>query len=186
MLYAVSASRPALFAGLCIASLIVAGCASDGSSSGFANLKTPFKGPSEAGFFALVRQNCAAYQIGGQPLDNLSDTTGTVGPLTAKLYRGDVSNDEYINRLLAEYPTANANVPAAGCVINQLDTCLSSDCQLTPNKSPELIAAERTVAAEQQQTAESMPTQTRGEVEQMMDTAEEQNAADASQVYPAP
>jgi hypothetical protein len=161
--------------------LLAGGCASDSGGKPFKGMKNPladsignpFKGPNEAGFFALVRKNCASYSIGGQGLGNLNETAGSVGTLTAKLYRGDVSNDEYINLLLQEYPAENANVPATGCVINQLDTCLSTDCQLTQRQSPEMQKADAMVTMDQQQAAEDTPMADRAEVETMVDQADE-------------
>jgi len=163
--------------------LLAGGCASDNGdapSKGIKNplansIGNPFKGPSEAGFFALVRKNCASYAIGGQGLGALRQTDGSIGVLTARLYRGEVSNDEYINLLLREHPSADANVPATGCVINQLDTCLSTDCQLTPKQSPEMQKAKEMVAADQQQAAEATPMPARTEIDQLIDPADAAN-----------
>jgi hypothetical protein len=176
------ALRHAIAAG-CIASalLLAGGCASDSGGQPFSGMKNPladgiqnpFKRPSEAGFFALVHKNCASYSIGGQGLGAIRPTDSSIGSLTAKLYRGDVSNDEYINLLLQQYPAEDANVPATGCVINQLDTCLSTNCQLMPDQSPELQQAEATVAADQQQAAEQVPVAERNAVDEMIDQADE-------------
>lgn len=173
----------------CIAGalLLTGGCASDSGGASSGGLKNPmkegfpnpFKGPSEAGFFALVRKNCASYSIGGQNLGTIKESDSGIGALTAKLYRGDISNDEYINLLLQDYPNEDANVPATGCVINQLDTCLSTNCQLTPRQSPELQQAEATVAADQRQAAEQVPMAERDAVDEMIDQADEA-ASDAS------
>ena len=176
------ALRHATAAG-CIAGtlLLAGGCASDSGGKPFAGMKNPlangiqnpFKGPSEAGFFALVHKNCAYYSIGGQGLGTIKATDSCIGALTAKLYRGDVSNDEYINLLLQEYPAEDANVPATGCVINQLDTCLSTNCQLTPSQSPELEQAAAAVAADQQEATEQVPVAERNAVDKMIDQADE-------------
>ena len=114
------ALRHAAAAG-CIAGtlLLASGCASDSGGKPFAGMKNPlangiqnpFKGPSEAGFFALVHKNCASYSIGGQGLGTIKATDSSIGALTAKLYRGDVSNDEYINLLLQEYPAKTPTCP---------------------------------------------------------------------------
>ena len=176
------ALRHAAAAGFIAGTLLLAGgCASDSGGKPFAGMKNPlangiqnpFKGPSEAGFFALVHKNCASYSIGGQGLGTIKATDSSIGALTAKLYRGDVSNDEYINLLLQEYPAEDANVPATGCVINQLDTCLSTNCQLTPSQSPELEQAAAAVAADQQQATEQVPVAERNAVDKMIDQADE-------------
>jgi len=161
--------------------LLGGGCASDSGGNPFEGMKSPlaerignpFKGPSEAGFFALVRKNCASYSIGDQGLAGLNETAGSVGTLTAKLYRGDISNDEYINLLLQEFPAEDANIPATGCVINQLDTCLSTDCQLARKPSPEMREADAMVSMDQQQAVEETPMADRAEVETMVDQADE-------------
>ncbi|HCS89399.1 MAG: hypothetical protein N838_21675 [Thiohalocapsa sp. PB-PSB1] len=161
--------------------LLICGCASDSGGDPFEGMENPFKGgiqnpfkrPSEDGFFALIRNNCASYSIGGQNLGSLRQTDGSIGTLTVKLYKGDLSNDEYLNLLLQEYPAEDANVPATGCVVNQLDTCLSTDCQLTPNSSPEMERADAMVAEKQWQAEEQeVPMADRGEVEQLMDQAD--------------
>jgi hypothetical protein len=176
------ALRHAAAAGFIAGTLLLAGgCASDNGGKPFAGMKNPlangiqnpFKGPSEAGFFALVHKNCASYSIGGQGLGTIKATDSSIGALTAKLYRGDVSNDEYINLLLQEYPATDANVPATGCVINQLDTCLSTNCQLTPSQSPALEEAAAAVAADQRQAAEQVPVAERDAVDKMIDQADE-------------
>ncbi|MGB5835216.1 MAG: hypothetical protein WBG92_24965 [Thiohalocapsa sp.] len=182
------ATRRILFAaGIASALSLAGGCTSDTGGKPFAgmqnplegSIRNPFKRPTEPGFFALVRKNCASYSIGGQGLGALQETDSQIGTLTSKLYRGDISNDEYINLLLQQYPAEDANVPATGCVINQLDTCLSTDCQLTPSKSPELEQAEAAVAAEQQEAIDSVPVADRGRVDMMIDEADE-SAADLS------
>ena len=64
-------------------------------------------------------------------------------------------------------------MPATGCVINQLDTCLSTNCQLTPSQSPALEEAAAAVAADQQQAAEQVPVAERDAVDKMIDQADE-------------
>jgi len=159
--------------------LLVTGCASDGKMGNpfKGNVQNPFQGPSESGFLALVRKNCASYSIGGQPLNKLIDSDSKVKALTDKLYRGDISNDEYVNMVLQQHPSDDANIPATGCVIDQLTACQSSRCQLTPNKSPELDKAAETVAAEQLATAAEAPAAERGSVDTMIEQADKESAA---------
>jgi hypothetical protein len=189
-----SSARRRTAAVACItgALLIAGGCASDNGGNPFKGMKNPlagsignpFQGPSEAGFFALVRKHCASYSIGDQDLGVLNETEGSVGKLTAELYRGDISNDEYLNLLLQDYPAEDANVPATGCVINQLDTCLSTKCQLTqqqsPEMQPEMQKADAMVASDQQQAVEEAPMADRAEVEMLIDQADEETSGDLS------
>ncbi|MGB5737119.1 MAG: hypothetical protein WBM40_22045 [Thiohalocapsa sp.] len=189
------ALRHAAAAG-CIAGalLLVGGCASDSGGKPFSGMKNPleggfgnpFKRPTEAGFFALVRKNCAPYSIGGQGLGTLQPSDGGIGATTAKLDRGDVSNDEYINLLLQEHPAEDANVPATGCVINQLDTCLSTNCELTTSQSPEMQKADAMITADQQQAAEQVPVAERDAVDTMIDQADEANAGAAGDLSSEP
>jgi hypothetical protein len=159
--------------------LLVGGCASDGNMGNTftGGIQNPFQGPSESGFFALVRKNCASYSIGGQPLGTLIERDSKVKDLTEKLYRGDISNDEYVNMVLQHHPSDDANIPATGCVIDQLTACQSSRCQLTPSKSPELDKAADTVAAEQLATAAETPAAERSAVDSMMENADKESNA---------
>lgn len=170
-------------AAACIAGalLLAGGCATDNGGDPFEGINNPlaggipnpFQGPSESGFFALIRKNCSSYTIGSESLATLREADTGIGALTAKLYRGDLSNDEYIDLLLQQYPAANANVPATGCVINQLDTCLSTDCRLTPKRSAELKRAEEMVAEDQQRAVDQVAEVDRAQVETMIDQADE-------------
>ncbi|KAA6184456.1 hypothetical protein F2Q65_12115 [Thiohalocapsa marina] len=159
--------RLAATTGLVCGLLLIGGCASDGTAGNpLMGLSTALKSPTEAGFFALVRQNCADHSIGGTPLDTLLDTDTQVRDLTAQLYRGDLSNDEYVNQLSQAFPSDDANIPAAGCVMNQLDVCLSSHCR------PILDQAKAAVAETQAEAVARVPETDRAAVEAMTQKAD--------------
>lgn len=123
--------------GVCAVMLFTGGCAKDAKvSDPFKGVLTnPFAGPSEAGFMALVRANCSQYHIGQQSLGALLKGNTEFQALTEALYRGNISNDEYIDRVLSRHQAPDANILGTGCVINQLDECLSSSCELKPTQS---------------------------------------------------
>jgi hypothetical protein len=98
-------------------------------------LKNPFQGPTEAGFLDLVRHYCADFSIGNQAVDGLLAGDQAFRTLTTKLYGGDISNDEYINRVLDLYPADDANIPATGCIIDQLQNCYTGRCEVTSGDS---------------------------------------------------
>lgn len=117
----------------CTAALV--GCAGD---DGYRGVRTslsgsighPFDGPTEKGFVAMVMHSCAALPVGDATVGALLDTDERFQALTTELYHGDISNDEYINRILLLHPAPDANIPATGCIINQLQTCLASPCKV--------------------------------------------------------
>lgn len=137
-------AAPALAAG-CLGMILLAGCAgngSDGSFSGIAaafssSVGNPLNRPSQQGFEALIRHNCADQTIGGRPVSSLIAEDEPFRTLTSQLYRGDISNDEYINQVLRLHPADDANIPATGCIIDQLQSCLSGNCDVESAASAE-------------------------------------------------
>ena len=138
---------------------LLAGCASGG-------VKNPFAGPTEARFTTLVKQNCGAQQVGGQSVSSLLASDSTFRQLTTRLYKGRISNDEFVNLLMQQYPSDDANIPATGCVVDQLARCFSSKCEPGPVQSPDAIAAGAMVA-ERDQTIDELPPADRAAVETM-------------------
>lgn len=164
-----------------IGGVLIGGCAGDGTSSNplqgaLQGIRNPFQGPTEADFFALAREQCSGYSVGGQSLGTLLD--GDLHDLTAKLYRGELSNDEYVNMLMQQHPSDDANIPAAGCVINQVTACLSGRCQPAASAAPELKQAEAEVAAVQTEAASQLPASDRGAVDEMTGSADPPTSAD--------
>jgi hypothetical protein len=121
-----------------ICALALAGCATDGGDGPLSGMTAslsnsvgnPLKRPSQQGFEELIRRNCADYTIGGQSVGTLLAGDEQFRTLTARLYRGDVSNDEYINQVVHLHPSDDANIPATGCIIDQLQSCLSGNCDV--------------------------------------------------------
>jgi hypothetical protein len=109
---------------------LLLGCSSGGGVQGLFDVPpgARFSGSSENGFLARVVHFCADTTVGNQRLGGLLEQDAQVRALTLELYRGEVSNDEYVTRLLSLHPAANGNVPAAGCVIEQFNACTSGQC----------------------------------------------------------
>lgn len=113
---------------LALALTTLGGCASDGKGLRNPFAGVPFRRSSEADFMALVKHQCAALPVGSDTVGGLLATDQAFEDATRKLYQGDLSNDEYLNLILASHPAADANVPATGCVVDTLQTCLSGPC----------------------------------------------------------
>lgn len=112
----------------------IGGCATDGGidwRQPFAG-GLPWHGPNEADFLALVREHCAGQTIGGETLGRRLDSDPVFQQQTNALFAGDLSNDEYLNAVLVVHPAADANVPAVGCVVTQLQRCLGGRCDVPP------------------------------------------------------
>ncbi|MBK1647505.1 hypothetical protein [Rhabdochromatium marinum] len=122
--------------------LSLTGCASGGFSLFEAAPGAHFSGVSEQRVMARIERFCADYSIGEQPLGSLLEKDAKFRTLTHELYRGEMSNDEYVARVLTLYPAADGNVPATGCVITQFNDCISGDCQLKPSSASQAPVAE--------------------------------------------
>jgi len=94
-------------------------------------LKNPFHGPTEAGFLDLAGHYCSDFSIGNQSVGGLLAGDQAFRTLTTKLYSGDISNDEYINQVQELHPADDANIPATGCIIDQLQNCYNGPCEVT-------------------------------------------------------
>lgn len=151
--------------------LLLLGGLLGGCASGGAGVKNPLRGPSQARFMTLVKQNCGGELVGGQPISSLLASDTTFRQLTARLYRGDISNDELVNLLLQQYPADDANIPATGCVVDQLSRCLSGNCDARPVESPDEIAAQAMVAERDAGIEELRPAD-RTAVETMIDNVD--------------
>lgn len=162
----------------------IAGCTSDNPMQGALreSIGNPFGGPTEAGFASLVRSNCGDRLVGGQRLATLMDGDTAFRQLTSRLYRGDISNDAFMNVLLQEHPAPDANIPATGCVIEQLNTCFNTRCNGRPAASPDDIAAEQIDAA-RQANLDELPAADIDAVDAMVD---ESDRAAAVRMDPLP
>jgi hypothetical protein len=134
------------FAGLVLSSLLAlaaAGCTTDSKiSDPLTQLGNPFDRPSEAGFRAMAKANCGSMSVGDSTVGELMRDDDAFNRLVSSLYSGDTSNDEFMNQVLLEHPAPDANVPATGCVINQLAKCFAETCKVQPTAAR--AAAERT------------------------------------------
>lgn len=97
-------------------------------TAGVNQAKDAISPPLEAQFFERVRSQCGHHRVGQYSLSGLLTQDKVFYQLTRKLYQGVFSSDTYIAKLLKHYPAADGNVPAAGCVIDQMNACLSGDC----------------------------------------------------------
>lgn len=138
--------------------LLLAGCAADNPMQGALreSIGNPFGGPTEAGFQSLVRKHCSDRMVGGQSIAELMDSDTTFRQLTGRLYRGDISNDAFMKLVLDEHPAPDANIPATGCVVRQLDICFNSRCDGSAGESPDAVAA-RDLDAMRQANLDELP-----------------------------
>ncbi len=164
-----------LLAPCLIMPILLTGCASGG-------VKNPFRGPSEARFTALVERNCGNELVGGQAMSSLLASDTSFRQLTSRLYQGGVSNDEYVNLLMQQYPAADANIPATGCVVDQLARCLAGNCDASPAESPDAIDAQEMIAERDAGIDEVRPAD-RDAVETMI---EDVDSTPAEPVEPLP
>lgn len=122
---------------LALCALVLSGCSTGGGVAGLfdASPGARFSGSSEKGFFARVGHFCGDFQVGDQPLGERLANDSPFRELTLRLYRGEVSNDEYVTQLLSLDPAPDGNVPAAGCVVEQFNACTSGHCSLRAAKA---------------------------------------------------
>ncbi|MBK1617831.1 hypothetical protein CKO42_05040 [Lamprobacter modestohalophilus] len=158
---------------------LLSGCATDGPiTDPSVHLGNPFQRPTEAGFRALVQANCGPLSIGSTTVNALlGKNTAFDGWVTA-LYDGDISNDEFMNQVLLEYPAPDANVPATGCIMDQLEQCFAETCKVQTAAEREKRAAAETQAVEEIESAVTLdptelPAQDAPEIERMMETSKE-------------
>ncbi|WP_040855523.1 hypothetical protein [Thiorhodovibrio frisius] len=115
---------------LSLGTLMLTGCATEPGAR--------FSGVSEQKVLARIQHYCAGYSVGDYSLGTLLQKNDAFRALTLTLYRGEMSNDEYVDKVFSSYPAADGNVPATGCVIAQFNQCLAGDCEIkkaSPNKA---------------------------------------------------
>jgi len=119
--------------------IVLAGCSGNPRTEHpFENLSNPFAGvlenafhrPSESGFLRLAEHYCASFSVGDTTVGALLTDDTPFRALSVDLYGGEISNGEYINRVVDLHPADNANIPATGCVIDQLQNCFSGRCEV--------------------------------------------------------
>ncbi len=139
-------ARPLQLAALLALGILTAGCAGDDKITRMLNLGSLFHGPSEQGFLERVRHYCADYPVGEATVGSLLATDPTFQTMIGRLYRGDLSNDAFAFQVLELHPAADANVPATGCLVNQLDACFAGRCRVpeTPAAAAPMPPTENT------------------------------------------
>lgn len=158
--------------GACL--LLAGGCASD---SGFVDpireLSSAFERHSEATFVELVDANCSDRSVGDRTVGSLMATESGFRELTLRLYRGEISNDEYSNQVLLAHPAPDGNVPATGCVVDQLARCLSGRCTVeTPAERQAEEAAAEADADAVRIDPTTLPPEDQAEVERLIERAQ--------------
>jgi hypothetical protein len=136
-------------------------------------LSSAFEPHSEAAFVELVDANCSDLSVGDRTVGSLMATESGFRELTLRLYRGEISNDEYSNQVLLAHPSPDGNVPATGCVVDQLARCLSGHC--TVETPAELQAEEDAAEADADPVTidpTTLPPEDRAEVERLIERAQ--------------
>lgn len=168
--------------------LVVAltGCATEGqvtdASTALGNL---FQRPTEAGFRAMAEANCGSLSIGDTAVDALLGNNTAFDTLVTALYDGDISNDEFMNQVLLEYPAPDANVPATGCIMDQLDRCFAETCKVTTAQEREKLDQANAASAEEiTNTVTLDPTELPAEDAQTVERMIEQSKDDGPKPLP--
>jgi hypothetical protein len=146
---------------------LLGGCSTDNPMHHALRNSLSFGGPTEAGFNKMVERGCGQEYVGGQSVATLMTSDTSFRQLTARLYRGDISTDAFTNQLLQEYPAADANIPATGCIAKQLNTCLSSSCDGGPVVGPDSIEADR-IDADRDRALDGLPPAERAQVDELI------------------
>jgi hypothetical protein len=166
---------------LAVVGLGIAGCGNEPRiSDPLTSLGNPFSRPSEPAFRAMIKASCGTKRVGDTTVTALlNDSDGPFNTLVSSLYSGDISNDEFMNQVLLEHPANDANVPATGCIIDQLAQCFADECKVqTPaersaTEEADQIEAEA-ISDEVTIDPVELPSENRAEVEQMIETSNDE------------
>lgn len=157
----------------------LSGCTSNGQvTDPLASLGNPFARPTEAGFLELVDANCSQKSIGDTTVGALIGQNTAFDEWTSALYNGDISNDEFMNQVLLEYPAPDANVPATGCIMDQLAQCFAETCDVQTATERQTMAQADAGKANEVDAAvtidpTALPAQDAREVDRMIETSKE-------------
>jgi hypothetical protein len=156
---------------------VLSGCAGDGQvTDPLASLGNPFQRPTESGFRSMVQANCSQKSVGNTTVSALlGQNSAFDGSITA-LYNGDISNDEFMNQVLLQYPAPDANVPATGCIMNQLEQCFAETCKVQTASERQKTARANAEEIEEIDTAvtidpNQLPAQDTADVNRMIDAS---------------
>lgn len=111
-------------------SVALGGCATGGKvTDPSVYLGNPFHRPTESGFRDMARAGCGSMSLGDSTVDAQLGEHSAFDTLISALYQGDISNDEFMNQVLLQYPAADANIHATGCIMDQLAQCFAETCK---------------------------------------------------------
>jgi hypothetical protein len=138
-----------------------------------------FKHPTESGFRAMSRASCGTMSVGNSTVSALMAGDEAFNTMLGALYRGDISNDEFMNQVLEAHPAADANVPATGCIMDQLAQCFAEECKVqTPTEQAAMVQEDTVMAEEisEEVTIDpvDLPSKDQAEADQMIDTSKEE------------
>lgn len=157
------------------------GCSSDDirMTDPIRNAGNLFKHPTESGFRAMSRASCGTMSVGDSTVSALMAGDEAFNAMLGALYRGDISNDEFMNQVLEAHPAADANVPATGCIMDQLAQCFAEECKVQTPSEQEAMTADDTALAEEisdEVTIDpvDLPSKDQPEVDKMIDTSKEE------------
>jgi len=159
--------------------IVLNGCTTDGQiTDPSVYLGNPFQRPSETGFRALAQANCGQMSIGDTTVNALLGKNSSFDGWITALYDGDISNDEFMNQVLLQYPAADANVPATGCIMDQLAECFAETCQVETAAEREKMAqadakALQATASKVTIDPSELPAEDAPEIERMIETSKE-------------
>lgn len=162
-----------------LAAVLIGGCTTQGSvTDPLANLGNPFQRPTESGFRAMTQASCSSLSIGNTTVGALLGKDQAFDTMITALYQGDISNDEFMNQLLLQHPAPNANIPATGCIMDQLEQCFAETCKvLTEAERQKMNQTNRAAAEEVTNTVTldpaEIPAENLPEVEQMIEQSKE-------------
>lgn len=171
---------PARFRLLWLAALIAlstVGCSTDTSMTNpVLNAGNLFKHPTESGFRAMARASCGTMSIGDSTVSGLMAGDEGFNAMVSALYQGDISNDEFMNQVLEAHPADDANVPATGCIMDQLAECFAEACEVQTPSEQAAMASKNTEVADEiadEVTIDpvELPSKDRPEVDQMIETS---------------
>lgn len=148
-------SWPGLPTALTVALFVaLGGCANPGRiTDPSVYLGNPFHRPTESSFRDMARAGCGPMSVGDSTVDALLGEDKAFDDLISALYRGDISNDEFMNQVLLQYPAADANIPATGCIMDQLAQCFAETCKAEAAVERQARDAKDTEDAEQTTSA---------------------------------
>ena len=158
---------------------ILGGCTTDAQvTDPLTSLGNPFQRPTEAGFRALVQTNCGTLSIGSTTVNALLGSNSTFDELITALYEGDISNDEFMNRVLLQHQAPDANVPATGCIMDQLEQCFAESCKVQTTAERKKTEQKDTQATKEIESTVSIdstevPAEDAPEIEAMIEDAKE-------------